>query len=113
MSDVLDRKTFKVGENIFKEGEPGSVAYVIQSGEVEITKTIDGEDKVLATIGQGGIFGEMALIDEQPRMAAARAAKPSTIIVVTKGMFDRKLAKTDPFVRGLLHIFVDTIRRTS
>ena len=111
MADVLDRKTFKPGERIFKEGEDGSVAYVIQSGEVEIVKVIEGEERVLATIGQGGIFGEMALIDSKPRMASARASKPTTIIVVTKNMFDRKMAKTDPFIRGLLNIFVDTIRR--
>lgn len=111
MADVLKRKTYKVGDSIFKEGEQGSVAYVIQSGEIEITKVIGDEEKVLATIGQGGIFGEMALIDDKPRMAAARASQPSTIIVVTKNMFDRKLQKTDPFIRGLLGIFVDTIRR--
>ena len=110
MSEVLDRKTYKDGETIFREGEQGSTAFVVQEGEVEIVKMIDGVDRVLGTIGKGGIFGEMALIDAKPRSATARASGHATIIVVTQAMFDRKLQKTDPFIRSLLKILVDTIR---
>lgn len=110
---VLQRQTYQAGDRIFKEGEEGNIAYVVQSGEVEIYKDIDGEEVVLGTVGQGGIFGEMALIDSKPRMAAARASKGSTIIIVTRGMFEQKLAKSDPFIRGLLNILVDNIRSIS
>ena len=108
---ILQRQTCKAGDIIFKDGEEGNLAYVLQQGEVEIVKVIDGEEVVLATIGEGSIFGEMALIDSSPRMASARASKGSTIIVVTRSMFEAKMSKTDPFIRGLLNIFVSTIRR--
>lgn len=107
---VLQRQTLQAGDRIFKEGEEGNTAYVVQSGEVEIFKLIDGKEVVLGRVGQGGIFGEMALIDSKPRMASARASKGSTIIVVTRDMFEQKLNKTDPFIRGLLNILVDNIR---
>jgi CRP-like cAMP-binding protein len=114
MSDtVLQRQTFQAGDRIFKEGDEGNMAFIVQSGEVEIYKEIDGKIKVLGTIGQGGIFGEMALIDAKPRMAAARASKGATIILVNRGLFEQKLNKADPFIKGLLNILVENIRRMS
>ena len=59
------------------------------------------------------MFGEMALIDSKPRMAMARCSKGSTIIVVSRAMFEQKLAKSDPFIRGLLNILVNNIRELS
>lgn len=112
-SQILQRQTFKPGQNIFKEGEMGTMAYVVQEGEVEIVKIINGESKVLGTIGQGGIFGEMALIDAKPRMASARATRGTTIICVTQQMFNEKLRKSDPFIRGLLNILAENIRTMS
>lgn len=113
MSEVLQRQTYQADDLIFKEGDEGNLAYIVQSGEVEIVKTIDDEEKVLGTVGQGGIFGKMALIDAKPRMASARASKGSTIIVVTRAMFDQKLNSSDPFIRGLLNILVNHIRTMS
>jgi len=107
---VLQRQTLQAGDRIFKEGDEGNTAYVVQSGEVEIFKIVDGKEVVLGRVGQGAIFGEMALIDSKPRMAGARATKGSTIIVVTRDMFEQKLSKTDPFIRGLLNILVNNIR---
>jgi CRP/FNR family transcriptional regulator, cyclic AMP receptor protein len=107
---VLQRQTLQAGDRIFKEGDEGNLAYVVQSGEIEIFKDINGKNVVLGHVGQGGIFGEMALIDSKPRMASARASKGSTVIVITRPMFDEKLKKADPFIRGLLNILVDNIR---
>ncbi len=110
---ILQRQTYQPGDRIFKEGDEGNLAYVVQSGEVEIIKTVDGVEKVLGTVGKGGIFGEMALIDSKPRMAMARCSKGSTIIVVNRAMFDEKMKKSDPFIRGLLNILVSNIREIS
>ena len=65
---------------------------------------------ILGTVGQGGISGEMTLFDAKPRMAGARPSKGSSIITVTRAMFDKKMAKADPFIKGLLNILVDNIR---
>ena len=107
---ILQRQTLQAGDRVFKEGEEGHLAYFVQSGEVEIFKVIDRVETVLGRIGQGGIFGEIALIDSQPRMAGARASKGSTIIVVNRTTFEQKMKKADPFIRGLLNILVNHIR---
>ncbi len=110
--EVLDRRVYAEGEVIFKEGDVGRrCAYLVESGRVEISKNgADGHAMVLGYIPQGGIFGEMALVDNKPRMAKARAVDATTVIIVTEAALEQKLRKTDPFIRGLLNIFVRNIR---
>lgn len=109
-SGVLDRVVVQAGDTVFSEGDTGDRAYVVQDGLIEIVKEVNGEQVVLGTIEKGGIFGEMALIDNQPRMASARAATMATVIVVGRDVFSKKLAKCDPFIKGLLGIFVRNLR---
>ena len=107
---ILQRQRYGPGDQIFKEGDEGRLAYVVEEGEVEVFKTIGDQEQVLGTVGKDGIFGEMALIDNKPRMAAARASTSCTIICVTRQMFDEKVNKADPFIRGLLKILADNNR---
>jgi len=110
--EVLDRRVYAEGEVIFKEGEVGRrCAYLVESGRVEISKqSEDGNHRVLGHIPPGGIFGEMALVDNKPRMAKAMAVEPTAVIIISEAMLDAKLKKADPFVRGLLNVFVRNIR---
>ncbi len=107
---VLERKGFGAGEIIFREGDKGNVAYVVQTGSVEVYRTTGAGEKVLGTIAKGGIFGEMALIDDEPRMASARAIEETTVFVVSRMAFSRKMENTDPFIRGLLNILASNLR---
>ncbi len=110
-SGILERIVYQAGESVFQEGDVGNRAYVVQERLIEILKeSADGAGAVLGSIEKGGIFGEMALIDDQPRMATAKAAAMTTVIVINREMFRKKLAKSDPFVRGLLGILVKNIR---
>lgn len=103
---VLERKVFYAGTKVFKEGDTGDRAYLIQDGEIEITKN----GLLLATLKKGELFGEMALVDDQPRMATARALTDVSVVIIGRDSFREKLAKADPFIRGLLNIFVRNIR---
>src|SRR5688572_31420737 len=69
-----DVRIFSAGQPIFAEGEPGDVMYAVLQGEVEIRRA----GRVLGTVRDGGIFGEMAILDEKPRSAAAVADRKST-----------------------------------
>jgi len=115
MSDkVLERKTFQEGDLLFKEGDEPTHALIVQTGEVQILLNADQDDQVLlATVGAGGIIGEMALLDTSNRMATARATTGGAAIIVTKQVFDIKMQKTDPFIRGLLLILADRARQLS
>lgn len=110
--DVQDRRVYAAGEVIFKEGEIGrACAFLVQNGKVEISKKgPDGNRSVLGYITDGGIFGEMALIDNKGRMAMACAVEPTAVVIITQAAFEERLRRTDPFVRGLLNIFVQNIR---
>lgn len=111
MSNFIERSTYQAGDFVFKEGDQANSAFIIQSGVVEIVKQNEEDFTVLAEIPEGGIFGEMALIDDAPRSAGARMKKGGTLVVVNRATFEEKLKKTDPFIRTLLKIFVETIRR--
>jgi CRP-like cAMP-binding protein len=103
---VLDRRSFGAGEVIFKEGDRGSVAYLVQSGQVELTRG----RVTIAQLQEGAIFGEMALIDGAPRMATATAKTTVNVIVLPKMLLDSKLEGVDPFVSRLLHILINNVR---
>jgi len=108
---ILDRRAYEAGQQIFKAGDRVNHAYLVQTGSVEIFK--EGSEEVLNTVGAGGIFGEMALIDDQPRSASARAISPCNVIVINRPMFEQKLKGSDPFVQALLKILVGNLRRSS
>lgn len=108
---IMPRQTFAAGEEIFKEGAIGDVAYVVHEGEVEIAKTTSkNERKVLGYIRNGGMFGEMALIDGKPRMAHATAIKATTCQIIRRDIFEKKVTAADPFIKGLLRILVRNVR---
>lgn len=76
------------GEVVFEEGDPGDAFYVVFDGGVEIVKAgADGEEEKLAFRRPGEGFGEMALLDDAPRSATARAAGPTRLIVVDREDF--------------------------
>jgi CRP/FNR family cyclic AMP-dependent transcriptional regulator len=103
---VLERKVYYAGQKVFNEGDQGDRAYLVQEGTVEISK----HGLVLATLGKGELFGEMALVDDKPRMASAKAQTDLSVVIINRDTFREKLAKSDPFIRGLLNIFVRNIR---
>ncbi len=107
---VLNRKSYAAGAPIFRQGDPGDAAYIVQSGAIEIWLTDDGEKKVLGTIKAGGIFGEMSLIDNTARMASATAVEASTCIVIPDRLFQEKISQADSFIVALLRIFCSNIR---
>lgn len=107
---VLSRKTYAPGTPIFRQGDPGNAAYIVQTGQIEIWVMENDEKKILGEIGPGGIFGEMALIDNSDRMASATATESSVCIIVPDQVFQDKMESADSFIVALLRIFCNNIR---
>jgi signal transduction histidine kinase len=73
------------GTEIFKEGDPGDGIYVIRSGEVQISALIEQKDRrVLGRLGPGDFFGEMAVLDREPRSATATAEQPTSLYFIPR-----------------------------
>ena len=102
--NITQRRSYRAGDYIFREGDQGDTAFGVQTGEVEILITKDGIEKILGKFQKNEIFGEMGLIVGQPRMASARCSQNATIIVITQSEFEKRLEKIDPFIRGLIKL---------
>jgi CRP-like cAMP-binding protein len=78
--EILTLRTYKPGETIINQGDPGTSIYLLAHGEIEIHEGKDQEAKTLARLVSGSVFGEMALITDAPREASAIALRESDII---------------------------------
>ncbi len=107
---ALKKSFFKEGDIVFKEGDAGDAAYIVETGAIGIFKTVDGADLQLATIRPGELFGEMAIIDGSKRMAHAVALEESVIVNVPSAGIGAMLAKQPPMVKTLIQILVDSLR---
>jgi hypothetical protein len=80
---------FKTGEYIFQEGERGSEMFIVQEGKVEILKKLGGAERRLAMLEEGDFFGEMAILEDLPRSASARAATDCALLRIDSTTFDQ------------------------
>ncbi len=86
----VDRRDFDAGDIVFMEGDTGRSMFLISRGAADVTIAIaDGRRNRLATFQQGSIFGEMALLDGEPRAARIEAAGPLEVFELTYDAFDR------------------------
>lgn len=89
-----------MGDIIFSEGEIGNDMFILQSGTVELIKTIAGDTKVLATLEKGDFFGEMSVLEDLPRTATARAKTDVEVVRINGATFDTMLkANTEIAIR--------------
>jgi CRP-like cAMP-binding protein len=95
------------GERIFLEHDAGSAMYVVRSGRVDVITF----GTVLESVGPGGIFGEMAMIDDGPRAAAALAAETTEVAVIDKEMFHALVREEPAFALRIMQVLTERIRR--
>jgi eukaryotic-like serine/threonine-protein kinase len=106
----LPRKLFQPGEVIIREGDRGDAAYMIVSGKCRAYRTIGDQQETLATMGGGDVFGEMALLLEEPRAASVEAVDRVTVLVLDKATMTEGLGIggwTGALVRALAQRFRD------
>ena len=107
----IERKKYDRDQVIFREHENGDMAYIIANGQVQIIKESDNGPKILGVLEKGAMFGEMALIDNKPRMASAKAINgPVELLIVSKANFQKKMEQLDPFTRGLIKFMAEIVR---
>jgi signal transduction histidine kinase len=100
------------GEQLFKQGEAGDFAYVIEKGDVEIVRVSDGREVPLAIRRTGEMVGEMALLEKAPRMAAARALTDSVLLAIGGRELERLLDASPSAARTILATVTTRLRET-
>src|SRR4051812_15475488 len=102
-----DPRTVDAGEVIFEEFDLGSEMYVILQGEVELTIG----DQVVEILGPGQLFGEMALIDQAPRVATAKAKTACKLAVIPEKRFVFLVQTTPYFALKIMKVMADRLRK--
>ena len=94
---------------IFAEGEPGNELFIIQKGSVKITKIVDDNEVLLAILKDGDIFGEMALLDNKPRLASAVTYQETNVLVVNKTNFELMIIYQPQIIDKITTLLADRI----
>ena len=107
-------KEFALGESIVEEGRTANGLYIITSGRVEIVKAANTDkQKRLATLGAGEFFGEMGLLEEQPRSATARALEPTSCVGIDRWLFLGQLRREPELAISMLQAMARRLAETN
>lgn len=109
---AIIRRQFLEGQDIFRQGEDATEAFLIEEGKVRIFRESDGKTIEIATLEDGEIFGEMALTRDPPlRSATAVSIGKSRLVVINYRTLKQKLDKTDPIIKALFYMFIKRIEQ--
>ncbi len=108
--DDVGVQQFPKGKVLFKQGEKGDAAYIVNSGAIGLYREAQGRKIPLATVRRGELFGEMAVIDGTPRMASAFTLEDSALMVIPMDVMADKMKKADSFIRALIHMLMNNLR---
>ena len=107
---MITLSRYEAGEVIVQENDFGETAYVIEQGQVEVSKELDGQKVHLAYLGAGETFGEMSMIDEKPRSATVTAVTETVVSEIRRDDFFNSF-QTDPKVAlALLKVLFERLR---
>jgi CRP-like cAMP-binding protein len=108
---ALDEAPLKLepGQVVFRAGEPGHALFIVRTGSVDLR--IDGE--TVETVEQGGIFGELALVDPAPRSATAVAGPGCTLVMVEEDSFNDLLRKVPGLGLEIMKVMARRLRRAN
>ena len=112
LAKALVPRRFGPGQVIFHLGDPGGLLYVISRGKVKISHTTpEGQEVVLAILGPGDFFGELALLDDAPRSATSIALEPTETWTLHREEFMHYLTDNPDFALHVLKTLARHIRR--
>jgi signal transduction histidine kinase len=114
LQKTAEMRSYAAGQLIFEQGDPGDGFFHVESGEVEISVRLGDDDRrVFARVGPGEIFGEMAVLDDGPRSAAALAARDTKAYFIGREELFRILQANPEAMIRLLRFFSRRVRNTN
>ncbi len=113
IAEKLQLVKFPKDTVIFNIDDPGDCMYIIKLGEVKVVAGVGSSGEILAYLGRGNYFGEMALLTGEPRSASVVTVMDSEIFVLTKQDFDYLLKKYPSIALTLSHVLSQRLRNVS
>ncbi|MCT8973304.1 cyclic nucleotide-binding domain-containing protein [Microbaculum marinisediminis] len=110
---ISERITFRPGETICTQGEPGDSAFIILSGNGEVLVDIGGEMRRVAEIKQNDVVGEMALLTDMPRTATVVADSEIAALRISKENFFRILQEFPEVSMEMMRVLARRLERTT
>jgi EAL domain-containing protein (putative c-di-GMP-specific phosphodiesterase class I) len=107
------REMFDGQMTVFQVGDSGGAAYVIETGCVEVLVGDAGDLRRIALLSEGSMFGEVALLDHQPRTATVRTLVPTSLIRIDRAHVEELLGRSDPVIQYLLRLLLERFRNSS
>lgn len=107
---AIQTVTYPKGQVLFRQGDRGGSAYIVNAGAVGMYREADDRKIPLATVRKGELFGEMAVIDDSPRLATAFTLEESSLTVISIAALSDKIKKSDPFIKALLTMLMQNLR---
>ena len=109
VAQVIYEREYREGEYVFEVDQPGAALFIIQTGEISVEiHDANGEPTQLATLNKNAFFGELALLDEAPRSASARALVPTKVLALFRRDLDQ-LSTTNPDITTNIYKSLATI----
>lgn len=105
-----EERTYKEGEDLFREGERGDEMFVLEEGEVAVTKKLEEGVVELAKLKPPAMIGEMALLDNMPRSATVKAVSLSKVTIINRLVFEAVMAKVPLWLRSIVKIVISRLR---
>src|SRR6184192_2601697 len=117
VSDIMFERKYDANESIFEEGQPGAALFLILDGKVAVEIFREMSTTRLAVLEKGAFFGEMALLDDTPRSATARALEQTRTLALyrndLRGLMDRHARTACQIYRSLASMIGDRLRSTN
>ncbi len=113
VADAGQAVSVATGAIVFRQGEPGDKLYCVLSGEIQISKELDGSAIELRRATPGDSFGELALLDGGCRDATARALSPSQLFVLSRDHFLETIPRAPRLLATVLANLVQVVRATN
>jgi signal transduction histidine kinase len=112
LTRLAEPRTLKAGDLLMEQDAPGDAMYVVLDGQFEVSKHSGKQDVLLGLRGSGEMLGEMALLEEAPRMASVRALSDSRVLAISRAAFYQLLADNSSAVLAILRTVIGRLRST-
>lgn len=113
LTQIIEVREYAAGDVLFEEGDVGDAWYALYRGKVDVIKAAGSGEQEIHPLEAGACFGEIAILDGQPRSATIKAIDDSIVFRIARTAFEQLLAEDNPVANKLLHHIAVSLAKTA